>query len=257
MCADLTGLLELEVVDPTDKAKILQLMQSSEALDLEYDGWSESLPQSWKFQEIQPLIRDQTRPTLVHPSSTSIHIYQDVWFAATRNYYRMGVIILHETLLQCARRLKITDWSVKDGLEKQHDASNIASSKRIIHNLKAEIGASISYCVGELDSRGISSPNMAGKAVGAYFMLWPLRHICNCEHSTAEQARDAGRALEYIGRVLGIKRALAPWEMKKRTSSPLVMSSPSEEQNRSRSPSQSEEFDSGIPCQHVVSQAEP
>lgn len=208
LCAELTALLKLEVQDPTVKARLLDLMQSARTFDLGYERWSQELPAEWQYQDIEPWLGATNRTSSMDSTSRPIHLYQNLWFASSRNYYRLSLIILHIILLQGAKKLGITNWSTEmssDTAQPIHDAER---SMRLIHALKAEICASIPFCVGKIDSHGNLMPNMPGNAVGGYFTLWPLMHMYSCEYSTAQQVRDAAAALEYIGRVLGIKRAI-------------------------------------------------
>lgn len=191
-------------------------MQSARTFDLGYERWSQELPIKWQYQDIEPSLGATNQTKSMGSTSRPIHLYQDLWFASARNYYRLSLIILHIILLQGAKKLGITNWSTEISPETAQPIRDFERSMRLIHALKAEICASIPFCVGKIDSHGNLMPNMPGNAVGGYFTLWPLLHTYACEYSTAQQVQDAATALEYIGRVLGIKRAIAGLQRRER-----------------------------------------
>ena len=209
VCAELTGLLRLDLTDPAVRARMLQLMESSPAFELEHEQWAERLPPIWRHRDVEPLLREALDGTTqVRTPTKPIHVYQDLWFAATTNFYRLGHVILYETVARCARQLEKLDWFITDDAEKRQWRSNLKTSGAVVHRMKADIAASVPYCLGDVDSQGNLTPNVPGVAVGGYFLLWPLMHLHHCDHTAPQHAADAGKALGYIGNVLGIKRAL-------------------------------------------------
>ena len=165
VCSELTGLFRIDLTDSGVRARILQLVQSCRAFHLEYDPSSEGLPQIWKYQDIELLLLKVTgRATLVNSPSKPIHVYQDIWFAATRNFYRLGVIILHETLLKCAAQLETLEWSISDDVEKLQWRPDVKRSEEVINRTKVGICVSISNCLGDVDSHGNLMPNVPSTA---------------------------------------------------------------------------------------------
>ena len=138
-------------------------------------SWSDSLPQSWTYQDIEPTLREAGSTPDSESVVSPIHVYQDIQIAVTRNFCRVAYVILHETLLELASLLGVENWSTGSdiwSLEDLDQPTDVVRSAGIIYTMKAEICASIPYCLGEVDSEGTLLAETPGKAAAAYLVLW-------------------------------------------------------------------------------------
>ena len=213
LCAEFRKIRELGPEDLTVGSRMLELMQLSRAHEEEFDQWSDSLPQSWAYQDIELTHRRAGSTPDSESVVSPIHVYQDIRIAVSRNFYRVAYVVLHETLIEFAGLLGVENWSMSSHIWSFDDLdqpTDVVRSASIIYTTKAEICASTPYCLGEVASQGTLLAEKPGKAAAAYLVLWPLMQTFFSGFSTMEHSEVAGRALDYITRVLGIRRALAP-----------------------------------------------
>ncbi|KAF2152681.1 hypothetical protein K461DRAFT_268587 [Myriangium duriaei CBS 260.36] len=202
-------LFSRDPTDPAVRAEAIQLMQSLAHFDQVYDHWTETVSQDWQARKVRVTFDHLNTKATTVPRSGIVHMYGCQLLACYNTIWRMQYVTLHKKLIRMANYLGITDWSIPpsaDSPEGYH--LSVLHSLGAVHRLNHEILSSAACAVGEVTQSGGVAHMTAGRAVGAYYLLWPLMHITHDELATKEQKEDAKRALAFIGNVLGIKRAV-------------------------------------------------
>lgn len=137
-----------------------------------------------------------------------VQLHHDVWIAYEWNYHRTGRMIMHEHLLECLSRLQ----NAQSDISSLELASTEQASLVIIWSLANEILSTVPQSLGDIDHQGNlnGSPSNTPKvrAVGAYFLLWPIKMIKGLKHTTMEQKRIAQIVFERIREYTGMRSTL-------------------------------------------------
>jgi hypothetical protein len=145
----------------------------------------------------------------------TFHMYGSLAAANNWNLYRCARILLLLTVLQICRQALQGEQheQAKQGERGPAAALMIAAAaaagraRAKIATLLADTVASFPYCLGKGDARW-SFPT-AGVAMSAFALLWPTGLVARCPLATREQKVAALACLEYIGRCVGLQRAVA------------------------------------------------
>jgi hypothetical protein len=161
----------------------------------------------WKFETISR--NDLSlHPGLLARLPERIQLHTDAWMAYEWNYHRTARILMHRQLLKCLDRLTVFD---------NHDINcEIQDLKHhsitTMQGLTDEILSTIPQSLGDINNKGKpdnSTPgNSKGRAVGAYFLLWPIKIIKQLDTATPEQVSYADTTFERIREYTGMKSAL-------------------------------------------------
>ena len=161
----------------------------------------------WAYREIyySDMVQDWSKfPNF--PAYVQLH--HDVWIAYEWNYHRTGRMIMHEHLLECLSRLQ----NAQSDISSLELASTEQASLVIIWSLANEILSTVPQSLGDIDHQGNlnGSPSNTPKvrAVGAYFLLWPIKMIKGLKHTTMEQKRIAQIVFERIREYTGMRSTL-------------------------------------------------
>ncbi|PNS21705.1 hypothetical protein CAC42_1559 [Sphaceloma murrayae] len=204
--------------DPLVLSEGIRELRSTIDFDATYANWETSLPESWHRKEITVAF-DPFRTTASSiPSTGIVHMYRTPLTACYINLYRIQYIVLHKVMLRVAAHLGLSDWSIPPTATTPGKKLDAARSLAIIHRLNDEVLASAACAMAEVNQDGTIAHMSPGRAVGAYYMLWPLTHIQQDANSTPQQRFDAKRALNFIGNVLGVRRGIR--QMMNRPASP-------------------------------------
>ncbi|TKX21733.1 fungal Zn(2)-Cys(6) binuclear cluster domain-containing protein 19 [Elsinoe australis] len=206
--AVLTPLFRESPSDPAVVANGIAQLQSTIDFDATYAQWQASLPPSWAKKELKvPFDPHRTTASTI-PSTGIVHMYNTPLTACYINLYRIQYIVLHKVQIRVADHLGLTDWSIPPTESTPGQTLNVSRSLAIIRRLNDEVLASAACAMGEVNDDGSLAHMSPGRAVGAYYMLWPLTHVFQDVNSTEQQKLDANRALNFIGNVLGVKRGV-------------------------------------------------
>lgn len=110
---------------------------------------------------------------------------------------------------------------IQDCVRRQNHVSQLLEPLRI-YTKEAEledklsvlydgICASVPYLLGEIDQQGRLQQSRHGKAVGGYFLLWPLRLLLFRGPTDEAQRAWIKKQLTYIRANMGIQQATDPW----------------------------------------------
>jgi hypothetical protein len=146
----------------------------------------------------------------------TFHVYGSLAAANNWNLYRCARILLLLTVLQiCRQALQGEQHEQGERGERPAAVLLIAAAagraRAKIATLLADTVASFPYCLGKGDARW-SFPT-AGVAMSAFALLWPAGLVARCPLATREQKVAALACLEYIGRCVGLQRAVALRDM--------------------------------------------
>ena len=140
-----------------------------------------------------------------------IQLHRDVWIAYEWNYHRTARIIMHEHLLECLDRLHSMCNGGQSSLRPAL-CSFEESSISIIKTLADEVLSTVPQSLGEVDYDGNLLASLPGtkptKAVGGYFLLWPIKVVKSTRSATSQQRMAGETAFERIRECTGMKTAL-------------------------------------------------
>jgi hypothetical protein len=154
-------------------------------LDFELEEWSQSLPESWKF-EIVPAPDNMPFTFL-----GNTHDYKDIWVSRVFNNYRWLRILVNELLLVHMRQLPFVP---------EHEEQRKRSID-MISTMATDI------CTGI--SSSFFQPKFRGAMSGVFMILFPLGIAGSAWAVSEELHRWVVNLLGYIGNRLGISQAIS------------------------------------------------
>lgn len=190
----------------TGAAELLQLVREMQSLDRETVAWRQGPEWSYATLKTSDLVGDG-RVLSTFPAS--MHIHQDIWTAYEWNYHHTSRIMIHTQLLGCLHRAATLDVEEANGIASllvPLEAESIA----VIQSLTTKIIATVPQMFGDIDHIGRvrepGTPAPRCRAIGAYFLLWPVKIIKGdvlsdiiTEHSRQLAAAVFDRIREYTG----------------------------------------------------------
>jgi hypothetical protein len=196
----------LNRLDITDSSvdEILAVVQEMRALDQESLTWR--MGPEWEFKTINVLQLSQN-PTILTQFPATVELHRDIWIAYEWNYHRTARIMLHQKTLQCLDRLPSgpEPQSIKVAQLKQESIS-------IVQGLADQILATVPQTLGDIDCDGnvLSSSDRVPecRAIGAYFLLWPIKILKSLAIASSQQRADAKEVFERIRQYTGMKATL-------------------------------------------------
>jgi hypothetical protein len=139
-----------------------------------------------------------------------VEVHRDVWMAYEWNYHRTGRIILHQTLLEC---LLQASRNLSPGMYGAEVDKQTARSMYLILTLAEQILSTVPQSLGDVDCLGHCCSHDSGRprsgAVGAYFLLWPIKIIKGPTSMASEEQRTrASVVFDEIRQRTGMKASL-------------------------------------------------
>ena len=191
--------------------EILGLVREMHKLDqslVSYRSGSE-----WTFRTLNRSGLDGEFETLAgFPEQIELH--PDVWNAYEWNYHRTARILMHEQLLACLHRAAAATINT-DG--PSPEAAIVGpleeESVRTIQNLAGKVLSTAPQMLGDIDHCGCvrlpPTEPPRSRAIGAYFLLWPVKIIKGQQGSaTRNQKTSAQRIFDRIREYTGMKSHL-------------------------------------------------
>jgi hypothetical protein len=160
----------------------------------------------WKFKTISRdgFVGDQELLTRL---PERIQLHADAWMAYEWNYHRTARILMHRQLLTCLDRLAVYD---NEELNVEIHELRLHSIT-IIRSLANEVLSTVPQSLGDVNNKGkatnSTSARSKGRAVGAYFLLWPIKIIRGLDTATPGQKAFAETTFERIREYTGMKSA--------------------------------------------------
>lgn len=184
--------------------QVVGLGHEMHSLDQEAVSWRHGPRWAFKTLRREELTGDEAA---IAQLPELVQIHRDTWTAYEWNYHRTARILLHEQLLTCFRKaasasdhLDASDAAVAGPLETE--------SITIIRSLADRMLATVPQSLGDIDHEGrVRDPSLVAPrccAVGAYFLLWPMKVIKGSQCGASEQQKLAAQAVferirEYTG----------------------------------------------------------
>lgn len=171
-------------------------------LDQQFDLWLTTLPETWDYAVY-------TAP-LGHSNDAAYdsryHIYYDLWTGSMWNTYRSARIMLSLVIVGW---IKAISESVADSVTSTSESTYFI---QIMHQLSREICESVSFHL-----RSYPSCMETPRAIGGYFVLWPLFAACNPPGTDPALKRWSIERLDFIAHCMGIQQAssIAHWLRKR------------------------------------------
>jgi len=197
LCADVK---KGHLTDPTT------IISDALALDVKMVSWALSLPYEWVYTTIDnPSDRESRKfNSEFGPFGTHHHLYKDLICCSSWNNWRAARLLLHEIILNNADLLEMQSQTPGHNLELSRVAER---TKAIMHEVIADICATVPYHFGALDDGSISEGYNATSA--GHALLWPLFLAADCPVSSQEVKQWVIMCLGKIGHGMGINQALA------------------------------------------------
>jgi hypothetical protein len=184
---------------------IVSAIREMHKLDRTVVNWHEK--PHWKYKTVSRNSLS-TDPELLSQLPKRIQLHADAWMAYEWNYHRTARILMHRQLLRCLDRLATCD---NDELNREIHALKL-HSMTIIRDLAEEILSTIPQSLGDINNKGKVINSVPGKsrgrAVGAYFLLWPIKIIKQLDTANPDQVMYAKMTFERIREYTGMKSAL-------------------------------------------------
>ena len=199
---------------PADQ--ILDMLKEIYDLDRIATTWRRGPGWAYKTIHRSQITQDESQASRF-PEHVQLH--HDVWIAYEWNYHRTGRMIMHEHLLECISRLQtLHSKDNQEGPSPKIPAlcSLKQTSLNTIWALVDEVLSTVPQSLGDITHDGTTTtdPSPSGrtpnkiKAVGGYFLLWPMKMIKALRSPTPEQKLVAEAVFEHIRECTGMKAAL-------------------------------------------------
>ena len=230
----------------SESASLVQLLARCHETDTALVSWSQSVPESWKYNSMQvpPNLHPHYNIFQTYPGR--IDTYSDVAVAREWNFYRSARILVQTIVLGCLTQ--VIENSEFDPSAKAAMAAESAAATTIMHDMVNEICASVPYHLGcalpindylspnhsrsnEPNPHPLlpilspqKSPNTAPDNRGLFFVLWPLL-VAQATHTTpAPQAQWIKGLIFDVARRVGLEEAVVDdrirrgigWDMSRR-----------------------------------------
>lgn len=189
---------------PAD-ADLLPLIRKMFELDTQAAQWRDTPQWSFKTLDRESVLGNDGLAALL-PDTVQIH--RDLWMIYEWNYHRTARIILHQQLLKC---IDAALSQVHDTLHPELTTLRLASIA-VAQDLANQVLSTVPQSFGDVDATGnlsIYHELFGSQAIGAYFLLWPIKIIkADDGVSTAQQKEAASAVFERIRDCTGMKSSL-------------------------------------------------
>ncbi|KAF3768092.1 hypothetical protein M406DRAFT_329132 [Cryphonectria parasitica EP155] len=194
--------------------ELLNLVREMQSLDREAVAWRQGPEWSYAVLKTSDLAGDEA---VLSTFPDTIHIHPDIWTAYEWDYHHTARVLMHKQLLACLHRAAML--STGDDEESTCVASLLipleAESVAIIRSLVTKVLATVPQMMGDIDHTGHvrRSQSLAPRcrAIGAYFLLWPIKIFKGDllqDISTDQQRHAAAAIFERVREYTGMKSLL-------------------------------------------------
>lgn len=199
ICNDASGILQRISNCEESLSSLLSLVQRMRALDDEATQWRQS--STWAYKTVRKEANAEL--PIIH-----IEIHPDLWMIYEWNYHRAARITLHHQLVACVSDAEASPQADKIVLEQLRIQKD--ESIKIIRSLADQVLATVPQSLGDLTSTEERSNETTGsRAIGAYFLLWPIKIMKAQTASTSPKQKQASAGVfERIREYTGMKQNL-------------------------------------------------
>ena len=179
---------------------LLETISKGVVLDRKLDAWSDDLPEAYRYKSFQ--VPDYSlENTLV----LRLHLYSSIFMASSWDLNRITRIILLANIERWISALAEVSAQKTTSID-NNDYNSQAADK--IQSLAGDICASVPYLLGEIDQEGNLQHPQNTKAIGGFYLVFPLRAMLFIETIDPVQKAWVRKRLAYIKNALGIQGAL-------------------------------------------------
>lgn len=201
-------------LDATESSQgvISDLAQRMMDLDEEAVSWRQS--SEWGFQALdrRTILGDEGLAALL---PDTIEMHPDLWMVYEWNYHRTARVILHQQLVSCIN--KMIDANILDGPNLSKLQVQKTTSISIVQQLVDQVLSTVPQSFGDIDQHGrisMSTTSSGFQAIGAYFLLWPMKIFKSDSGAASVSQRAAATAVfERIRECTGMKQNLGSLSM--------------------------------------------
>ena len=183
---------------------LLETISEGAVLDQKLEAWADDLPGPYRYKSFHTADYSLENTLGLHPMP-SFHSYSSIFIATSWNLNRITRMILLTNIGRWISAL------AKDSTQKttstENNDHNLQTTDKI-HSLVGDICASVPYLLGELDQEGQLQHPQQAKALGGFYLVFPLRAMLFIESIDPVQKSWIRKRLAYIKNTLGIQRAL-------------------------------------------------
>jgi hypothetical protein len=197
-----------------DSSTVIALVREMHRLDGEATRWRQRPEWSFTTVRVDSVEYPGYLGEIEHlPDFVQIH--GDVWMAYEWNYHRTARIVLHQQLLACL------DAVGPEGEFLHGQTAELIAwretSTLVVRALADEVLSTVAQSFGHVDHLGratgadgdADAPTTC-QALGAYFMLWPVKIIQSKDGAATDVQKAAARGVyERIRECTGIKKSLS------------------------------------------------
>jgi hypothetical protein len=212
--ADTNRAMTLIPRTPENFSKILELLRRAQELEQGYLDWIDNHTEMWHYKTIawvDAILGSDLSSSEVYPGR--VDMYSDLNIAGMWNNVRVARLFLAGIVIRCAA------WIVSP--IDYRTTPEYASASRLGTEMINDMIASIPFHLGWSDGQGRDNfrtggmsgfacgedHNSAGKALGAYFLAWPLFTINCSDFTTDAQRRWVIGRLKYMSEIMGLNQA--------------------------------------------------
>jgi hypothetical protein len=186
----------------------VEMMKEINALDQAATTWRHGPAWTYKTFHRSQLTQDRE---LLSRWPEWIQLHRDLWIAYEWNYHRTSRIVMHEHLLERLDRLHNMCVGYQANLRPVLYSFEEASIN-IIKGLADEVLSTVPQSLGEVDFEGnvldVAPGTKLSRAIGGYFLLWPIKIVKSTRSATSEQRGAGEDVFERIRECTGMKTAL-------------------------------------------------
>ena len=200
---DVEILIQQVSLSAQTEAEFSNTILSGLRLEQRLETWSDQATGNFRYRST--ILHGSLSPKsagaqVAHP----IYLYSSFTMAQLWMVYRVArIILLHCLMRYVAKRAECGTHG--PSCEETNRLEQRATAT--IRDLVDDICASVPYMLGDVDQDGTLQHSHQGKAIGGFFLLWPLRTALWVGIASPEQRTWIMRRLDYIKNVLGIQMA--------------------------------------------------
>ena len=192
-------------LDANSLSILSEVIDSLCLIDGRLKAWCNQASGDYRYTSLElPTSSPGTKTFFESRLNVPIHVYSSSTMAAMWNLHRGARILLLHGLKNCLSRRK------QYGAAKPDSSELVDIDKKTIGSIESlfnDICASVPYLLGEVDQKGNLQMPRQCKAVGGYYLLWPLCLALFLDSIDSVQREWVKRRLTYIYHVLGVREA--------------------------------------------------
>lgn len=205
-------------------SELIEIIRQLQKLDYEALAWRQGPEWSYATLRRADLSHGGANESVLASFPETVHIHPDIWTAYEWNYHHCSRIIMHKQILACLHRAAALSISDDVGGGESNSVASLLTpleieSMTIIRGLATKIAATVPQMLGDIDHtgcvRGVDAPAPRCRAIGAYFLLWPIKILKGdlAEIIPQEQIEAARAVFERIREYTGMRSLLGEYSM--------------------------------------------